>query len=143
VKYEAGEVKVVAYKHGKKWATDVVKTTGPATKLMLQNDREKITADGNDLSFVTVTVADKAGLLVPRSKNLIHFSIEGPGEIVATDNGDAISHVPFQSRERKAFNGLCLAIVRAKPGESGTIRLKATADGLKGATISISTRNPH
>src|SRR3989454_3049546 len=56
VKYEPGEVKVVAYKNGKKWATDVVKTTGPAAKLLLQADRGKITADGKDLSFVTVTV---------------------------------------------------------------------------------------
>ena len=48
-------LKVVAYKNGKKWATDIVKTTGPATKLALKADRDKIHADGKDLSFVTVT----------------------------------------------------------------------------------------
>jgi beta-galactosidase len=130
VTYQPGELKVVAYKHGKKWATDVVKTTGAAQKLLMQPDRAKIQADGRDLSYVTVTVADKSGLLVPRSKNHIQFSVDGPGEIVATDNGDATSLVSFQSHERDAYNGLALVIVRAKPGQTGKIVLKAKADGL-------------
>lgn len=131
VVYQPGELKVVAYKNGKQWATDVMKTTGPAAKLTLTPDREKISADGKDLSFVTVKVADKDGLLVPRSKNQIKFKVEGPGEIVATDNGDATSFESFQAPERKAYNGLALVIVRAKAGEVGKITLTAEADGLK------------
>ena len=57
--YQPGELKVIAYKNGKKWAADVMKTTGPAAKLLLQADRDQIRADGQDLSFITVTVADK------------------------------------------------------------------------------------
>jgi beta-galactosidase len=141
VKYEPGTLKVVAYKNGKKWATDVRKTTGPAANLTLQADRGAIRADGKDLSFVTVTVADKDGLLVPRAKNRSRFSIEGQGEIVATDNGDATSHESFQSPERNAFNGLALVIVRAKPGQRGGFTLKAQADGLKEATVRIKSRS--
>ncbi len=96
VVYQPGTLKVVAYKNGKQWATDVMKTTGPAAKLTLKADRATIAADGQDLSFVTVTVADKNGLLVPQSKNHIKFAISGPGEIVATDNGDATSFESFQ-----------------------------------------------
>lgn len=140
VVYQPGELKVVAYKNGRKWATDTVKTTGPAAKLEMQPDRSKIKADGADLSYVTVTVEDKNGLEVPRSKNHIQFSIEGPGEIVATDNGDATSLVSFQSKERNAYNGLALVIVRSKPGETGTVVLKATAEGLKGAETKIVVR---
>jgi len=140
VVYQPGELKVVAYKHGKKWATDVMKTTGPAQKLLLQADRTKITADGSHLSYVTVTVADQKGLLVPRAKNHIQFSIEGPGEIVATDNGDATSLVSFQSPERDAFNGLALVIVRSKAGQAGKIVLKAKSEGLAGAETKIRSR---
>jgi len=140
VVYQPGELKVVAYKNGKKWATDVMKTTGPAARLILSADRNKIQADGRDLSYITVTVTDKNGLLVPRSKNHIKFEVEGPGEIVATDNGNATSFESFQAPERNAFNGLALAIVRAKPGESGTIKLTATADGLEAAAIRIKSR---
>lgn len=137
VKYTPGQLKVVAYKHGRKWATDVVKTTGPAAKLTLAPDRATIAADGKDLSFITVTVADKNGQLVPRSKNQINFEIEGPGEIVATDNGDPTSFESFQSSERKAFNGMALVIVRAKAGETGKIKLAASADGLSGSSVVV------
>ena len=137
VTYQPGELKVVAYKNGKKWATDTVKTTGAAQKLAMQPDRAKIQADGHDLSYVTVTVEDKSGLQVPRSKNHVQFSVEGPGEIVATDNGDATSLVSFQSPERDAYNGLALVIVRAKPGQTGTIVLKAKADGLASSETKI------
>ena len=135
VKYMPGKLNVVAYKNGKKWATDSVKTTGAAAKILLSPDRATIAADGKDLSFITVTVADKKGRLVPRSKNQIKFEIEGPGEIVAVDNGDATSFESFQSKERKAYNGLALVIVRATAPEK--ITLKATSEGLASTTLSL------
>ena len=137
VTYQPGELKVIAYKNGKKWASDVVKTTGPATRLMSKADRQKIFPDGKDLSFITVTVEDKKGLTVPPAKNMIHFEISGPGEIVATDNGDATDLTSFQSHDRDAFNGLCLVIVRARARQSGTIKLIAQSEGLSSTTIQI------
>src|SRR6185437_8361977 len=137
VVYEPGTLKVVATKNGKKWATDIVKTTGPATKLALKADRNSIRADGRDLSYVTLTVEDKHGLMAPRAMNKIRFTVKGPGEIVATGNGDAASHASFQSTEPNAFNGLCLAIVRAKAGQAGKITLEAESDGLKSASVVI------
>jgi beta-galactosidase len=141
VAYASGELKVVAYKKGKKWAEEVISTTGDAAALTLSADRERILADGKDLSFVTVRVIDRDGKTVPRSKPAIEFTIEGPGEIVATDNGDASNLVPFHSPEREAFNGLCLVIVRAKKGQRGTIKLKALSDGLQQAVISLNALN--
>jgi beta-galactosidase len=137
VTYEPGELKVVAYRDGKEWATDVMKTAGRAAKLMAQADRNMIVADGRDLSFVTITVVDKDGIVVPRADNRVRFSIEGPGEIVATDNGDPTSFEFFQSTERNAFSGLCLAIVRGEPGQAGTIVVNAMSDGLEDATITL------
>jgi beta-galactosidase len=137
VRYEPGELRVVAYRAGKKWATDAVKTSGPAAKLTLAADRSTIAADGKDLSFITVTVADKKGELVPRSHNHLQFEIEGPGEIVATDNGDPTSFESFQLPERKAFNGLALVIVRAKVGEAGKIKFIAKADELATGSVTI------
>ena len=137
VVYQPGTLKVVAYKDGKKWATDIVKTTGAPAKLLASADRSKIAADGQDLSFITVTVADQAGLQVPRSKNHLRFALEGPGEIVATDNGDATSFESFQAPERNAYNGLALVIVRAKPGQPGSIKLTASSEGLASGTITV------
>jgi beta-galactosidase len=137
VVYQPGELKVVAYKNGKKWATETVTTTGEPAKLALQADRNKILADGQDLSYITVTVADKHGSMAPRANNHIQFEIEGPGEILATDNGDATSFESFQAPERNAFNGMALVIVRAKPGLTGTIKLTAKSDGLAAGTIRL------
>jgi beta-galactosidase len=137
VVYEAGELKVVAYKDGKEWAKDSVKTTGEAAKVLLKADRDKITADGFDLSYITVTIADKEGLMVPRSKNLVKFEVSGPGEVVAVGNGDSTSHESFQAKERKAYNGLCLVIVRSKPGQTGAFKVKAVSEGLTSAEISV------
>jgi len=135
VKYAPGELKVVAYKNGKLWATDRMQTTGAAKQLLLAADRAKIASDGKDLSFVTVTVADAKGRLVPRSKNHLTFDLSGPGEIVAVDNGDATSFEPFQARERNAYNGLALVIIRAT--QPGKLTLTAHGDGLKTATVRI------
>ncbi|HTQ51916.1 MAG TPA: beta-galactosidase GalB [Candidatus Acidoferrales bacterium] len=137
VVYEPGTLKVVAYKDGKVWATDEVKTAGAPAALKLAPDRSTIGADGKDLSFITVTVTDLHGLMAPRADNRIHFQIAGPGEIVATDNGDPTDFESFPSHDRQAFNGLCLVIIRGRPGQPGTIHLTAKADGLKLGTVSI------
>lgn len=137
VKYQPGTVKVVAYKNGKQWATDEVKTTGAATQLNLSSDRNTIISDGVDFAFITINVQDQNGLTVPRSHPLIKFEIEGPGEIVATDNGDATSFVPFQSREREAYNGMALVIVKAKKDAKGSFKVKAFSNELQSGEINI------
>jgi beta-galactosidase len=140
VTYRPGTLEVVAYKGEKEWARGRVKTTGAPEQLRLSVDRAEIRADGNDLAFVTVAAADAEGLTVPRSHPLVRFSVEGPGEIVAVGNGDAASHEPYQAARRKVFNGLCLVILKAKPGQSGSIRLQARSDGLKTAAVAVRTR---
>jgi beta-galactosidase len=141
VKYEPGQLKVVAYKDGKKWAEDVVKTTDEPVQLEASADRDEIQVDGKDLAFITVWVTDINGFTVPTAKNPIKFEIEGPGEIVATDNGDPTNLVPFPSHEREAFNGLALTIIRSKQGESGSIRVTAKSPGLKEAQVVVKCRN--
>jgi beta-galactosidase len=114
-----------------------MRTTGKPTQLSMSADRPAVTANGKDLIFVTIRIEDKNRLLVPRSNNQLNFSIEGPGKIVATDNGDATSHESFRSSTKKAYNGMCLVIVAAEKGASGTITLKGESKGLKGSSVVI------
>ena len=139
VKYQPGELRVVAYKNGKVWASETVKTTGAPAQIRLSADRNAIASDGADLSFVTVRIADAQGLTVPRSHNELSFSVEGAGEIVATDNGDATDLTAFKSHNRRAFNGLALVIVRARKGAHGLITVRASSAGLPGGQITIRT----
>jgi len=137
VVYQPGELKVVAYKNGVKWAEDKMATTEKASKLSVSSDRPAVVADGSGLVFITVKIEDNNGLLVPRSSKLVNCSIEGPGKIVAVDNGDATSHDPFQASYRKAYNGMCLVIVKAEKGATGSFTVKAESKGLKGAAVVI------
>jgi beta-galactosidase len=139
VNYEPGEVTVVAYKDGKEWARSSVRTAGDASALQAGADRATIAADGRDLAFITVRVVDKDGIAVPRARARVRFTVEGPGELAATDNGDPTSFESFQSPERAAFNGLVLGIVRARPGAGGTVTVRVEAEGLQPARLALRT----
>jgi beta-galactosidase len=137
--YKPGELRAVAYREGRQWAEATVKTTGDPAKLYAEADRNEIKADGYDLSFITVEIRDVDDLFVANAHNHIRFIIDGPGEIVATENGDPTNFVPFPSHERDAFNGLALVIVRGIPGESGAITITAESDGLETAKVVVRT----
>jgi beta-galactosidase len=141
VVYQPGTLKVVAYKNGSPWATDQVQTAEAPAALAAKPDRINIRADGQDLSFVTITVQDAHGVTAPRADNSIHFDISGPGEIAATDNGDATSFESFQSHDHKAFNGLCLVIIRSTKG-AGPIVLQASSPGLQGTRVTLQAQTP-
>ena len=137
VKYQPGELRAVAYKNGKPWAESVQRTAGPAAALKLAPESASLHADGKDLAFVQLRVEDASGNLVPRAKLPVKFSVSGPAKILATDNGDATDHTVFASAERKAFNGLALAILRADRGATGEIIVTAESEGLTAGRVVI------
>ena len=108
-------------------------------KILLNADRNIIKADGKDLSFVTITVVDKDGNMVPDAANLIKFSISGNGFIAGTDNGLQTDLTSFKSNEREAFNGLALAVVQSN-GKTGNIKLTATTDGMPSASVNVNAK---
>jgi beta-galactosidase len=140
VLYQPGELKVVAYKNGKKWAEDIVCTTGKPAALKLQTDRSEINSHGDDLAFITLRVVDKNGLTVPTADIPVKFSVEGPGEIVATGSGNAASQELFKAHKRRTFNGLALVIVKAKAGETGTIKINALSRKVGSAEITVTVK---
>lgn len=140
VAYQPGTLRVATYKNGEPWANSTVRTAGDATQIRLVADRATLKADGKDLSFITAEILDSNGDVVPRADNAITFSIEGPGEIVATDNGNPADMTAFPSKERKAFNGLALVIVRPKTGVPGEIVVSAKANDLATARVTLTTQ---
>jgi len=140
VKYEPGELKAVAYKSGKEWATTTVKTTGAPAKLKLTTDRLLVDPKKNELAFITISVTDKDGNTVPTANNLITCELKGEGDIVATDNGDATCLITFSNPVRPAFNGLMLAIIKARPNAKGTLLLQVKSEGLEKAVVEINTK---
>ena len=136
-KYEPGTVKVVAYdEDGNAVAETEMHTAGKPHHIELVADRNRIKADGKDLSFVTVKVVDKDGNLCPLADNEITFKVKGKGYYRAGANGDPASLESFQEPHMHVFSGMMTAIV-ASTEEPGKITLEATAKGLKKGTIDI------
>jgi len=139
IPYQPGTLKAVGRDNGKIVLTEEVRTAEQPAKIILVPDRRNIKADGNDLSFVTVKIVDRNGIVVPHADNLVDFQLSGEGLLAGVDNGSQISHESFKANHRKAFHGLCLAIIQSK-GKAGRIVLKANAAGLTPASVEIQAR---
>lgn len=137
VRYEPGELMAVAYRNGKEWARDTVRTTGPVARLSVEPESPSVAADGEDICFVNVAVRDARGDVVPRTRTPLVFSVEGPAQIVATDNGDETDMSLFHSSSRRVFNGWAQALVRPKPGATGSFVVTVRADDLPPASATI------
>ena len=142
VKYEAGEIRVVAYDaQGNKIGEDSRHTAGKPTAIVAQADRKSYRADGEDLVFVTIGVADSKGVAVPTCNNELTFEVTGAGSFEAVCNGDATSLESFKHPRMKLFNGELVVVLRT--GEHpGTIRLniKDSKGKLKAKTLEINTK---
>ena len=141
VKYAAGVIEARGTKDGQVVLTDKRETTAAPARLAVHADRQKVSADGEDVSVITVEVVDAKGRTVPVAMNEVTFKLTGPGRLIGVGNGDPSCHEPDKpsapdTARRSAFNGLCMAIVQAlkQPGE---IRVEASAAGLQGASMVI------
>jgi beta-galactosidase len=136
VKYAPGTIEARGYKDGRQVMTAKRETTGPAAKLVLRPDRQEISADGEDVVVCAVEVQDAQGRAVPITENQISFKVTGPGEVIGTGNGDPTNHEPDTGSTRKAFAGLCMAVVQST-STAGSITVEAASPGLTPATATV------
>ena len=136
VTFEKGTIKAIGRIKGKEVASEEFKSAGAPARVVLTSNQSKLTKNWDDVSFITATIVDANGAQCPNSDNLIKFSISGPGVIAAVDNGNIISHEPYQATERQAYQGKAIAIIKASERE-GKIIFKAQSEGLEPATITV------
>ena len=138
--YEPGELKVVAYDaSGNPAETKVVRTAGKPHHLIVTPNRTTLEANGDDLVYFTVQVADKDGNIVPTDTRAVRFKVDGAGTFEATANGDPTSLRPFQKPEMDLFSGAATAIARSAK-TPGTLRFTVTAPGVRPATSEIEVK---
>lgn len=139
-RYEPGTVKVVAYDNdGNAVAEREMHTAGKPHHIELVADRKVISADGRDLSFVTVKVVDKDGNLCPDVQDVVRFKVRGKGLYRAGANGNPACLDLFHVPEMHLFNGMMTAIVQSTD-EAGEIVLEAAMRGVKKGIIKIQSR---
>lgn len=148
VTYEPGMLEARGYNGGEVVITSRVETTGPPAALILKADPTSISADGSDVAIVTVSAVDAKGRLVPVSNNMVHFDLRGAGKIIGVGNGDPSCHEPDRFLDqmgtpphwqRSLFNGYSQIIVQGTK-VAGKITLKASAEGLEKAEVTINAR---
>jgi beta-galactosidase len=139
VPYEPGTLKAVGTKDGVAAVTVEVVTTGEAAAVRLSADRTALTADRRDVAHITVEIVDDQGRVVPQADHEVAFDVEGEGRLIGVDNGDPQSHDSYKVPRRKAFNGLCLAVVQAT-AKAGQIRVAASSPSLKADALTIQTK---
>ena len=137
VKYEPGEIKVVAYdESGEPCEERVVRTAGEPCRIRLTADRSRIKAGADDLAFITVEVLDKEGNLCPRDASMLFFRVEGGGRLRALCNGDATDLTSFSSNYMRTFGGKLVAVVESGT-EPGEVKVIATGERLKSGTVTL------
>ena len=141
VPYEQGVLKAIALDNGVEVASIELKTTGEATKIKLTADRSEIKANRNDLSYIKVEITDNHGNVIPDATIPITLKVSGVGEIAGSGNACPTDMESFNNSVCKTFHGQALVILRPsmKP-KSGTIVLRAEAEGLDAGEIKINVK---
>jgi len=137
--YKPGKLEARGYKAGKLITKDVVETTTAPAQIALSSDCSTLKVDGCDVAIIRVAIKDAKGRVVPTANNLVQFSIEGPGKIIGTGNGNPSSHEPDKASQRMAFNGYCMVLVQSEK-QAGQIKLKATSEKLQSSETFILTK---
>ena len=128
VPFEAGKIEVVSYKEGKEVAREARYTAGKPVGLKVTPDRPTISADGYDLSYVTIEAVDANGVTVPTATDMLRFKVDGEGELFGIDNGNAADTYCMKGSEKPLFSGKALAVVRSIKGQPGTATLTVSSD---------------
>jgi beta-galactosidase len=136
VPYTPGLLSAAGVMDNKELETNILQTSGNAAGIKLIPDRTKISADGQDLSFITIEVTDKEGKLQPNAQNQLQFNINGPGVIAGVDNADIKDLDPYIGTARKAWHGRALVVIRSTRN-AGDIKLNVSSPGLNDAVAVI------
>jgi len=137
VPYEPGELLAKGYLNGALAEIRAINTTGEIAGISMIPDRAEITADRNDLSYITVNVIDDNGNRVPDAEILIDFEIQGQGELAGIGNGNPTDIKSFQQPQCKTFKGRCLLIVRPFEGVTGEILISAKSANIPESRIKL------
>jgi len=140
VPYAPGKLEAIGKKDGREVAHFTVETTGEPVAIRLTPDRKALSGDGNDAIPVTVEAIDAKGLPVPTANLPVEFELSGPGAIIGVGNGDPNSHEPEKGNKRSLYNGLAQVILQSQRGGSGSLVLRAKAEGLKPAETAINVQ---
>lgn len=138
VTYSPGEVRAVCRDQGAGGISDRLRTAGRPAAIRLSSDARMVGSDFDSMTYVRAQVVDAKGVTVPNAEHLLHFSVQGAGELIATDNGSVTDHRPFASPDRQTRDGHAVALVRG--AGDGRFTVGVSAEGLRPGSIALQAR---
>ncbi len=139
VRYALGTIEARGFKGDKAVLTEKRETTGAPTKLVMRADRNEVLADGEDVAMFAVEVQDAQGRVVPITDNEVTFRVSGGGKLIGVGNGDPTDHASDKGTSRKAFSGMCMALIQSTK-TAGEITVEATSPGLTAASVKVAAK---
>ncbi|QJD67127.1 glycoside hydrolase family 2 protein [Xanthomonas campestris pv. badrii] len=138
VAYSPGAIEARGYRGGTLVLSQRRETAGKPAAIRLSCDRAALRADAEDVAVVKVEIVDAQGRLVPNADNQVQLAVRGPARLIGVGNGDPSSHENDKAPQRKAFNGLCAALLQTTRA-SGTLVLEATAPALAPVRLALTS----
>lgn len=138
VPYEKGELRICGKTKSGEIIEDVKHSFGDSAKLILSCEKSAVFADDEDIAVVVISAVDKEGYAVENARDRVKIQVTG-GRLVGFDNGDSTDYESYKSAERKLFSGKAAAYIAPDTG-TGTIVVKAFAEGISGAELVIEKR---
>lgn len=138
VTYTPGEVRAVCRDQGASGISDRLVTAGRPVAIRLSSDASTVGSDFDSMTYVRAQVVDAKGVTVPNVDHLLHFSVQGAGELIATDNGSVTDHRPFASPNREPRDGRAVGLVRG--AGDGRFTVSVSAEGLRSGSIALRAR---
>lgn len=141
IPYQAGVLRATGVKDGRECESMTIATAGKPYAIRLKTDRTEMKADGESLAFITAEIIDRLGRTVPDADNLIEFSTDGHGRLLATCSADLKDCVPYTSAQRKTWKGRAMAVIQSIHGQKGRLKIKVRGKGLKTASLTIDCKD--
>ncbi|MGF7076071.1 glycoside hydrolase family 2 TIM barrel-domain containing protein [Mucilaginibacter sp. 3215] len=138
VPYTPGTLKAVGVENDKEIESTTLQTSGSAAKIRLVADRKQLLPNGQDLSYVSIEITDKNGVVQPNASNRLQFKIEGPGVIAGVDNANVKDTDPYTGNSRKAWHGRAMVVIRSTHN-AGDIKLTVSSERFSYTSIIIKT----
>lgn len=137
VPYAPGELYAVAYdENGNIAATDRQCSFKDPAEIILMPDKRVLSADGEDMTFLTVTLNDADGRPVHNARNRMNVTVSGVARLVGLDNGDSTDYDEYKGTSKRLFSGKLLIMLAARK-EPGVVNVKVSSAGLPDAELTL------
>ncbi|WP_433676930.1 glycoside hydrolase family 2 TIM barrel-domain containing protein [Microbacterium gorillae] len=134
--WESGTVRAIAYRDGTEVSRSELSSASDDVSVQLRPEANTLLADGDDLAFVHVELADADGVVEMLDDDHVDVEVSGPAELVGFGTANPAPVDSFLSARTTTYRGRALAIVRST-GETGEVRITARSRHRGETTVTL------